>query len=778
MGAVTLLEHHGFDITEAGFQPWKVWEFILRHPEVEIWIEESALKAMAACSIGQIAIGLNGINGWGQQGRSDRLHPFLKRLAKGRQGVTVRFDRAGSKTSQSQIQAQKLARAMERHGAQGSGWWTWLHDMPGKTDDVIAAVARRELSAEQKQLLWWRVSTACTRSTYRRLQRSWPGVSINREFSADDVLQAALAHRVLVLKGATGTAKSKAMVAGLALLEAHTNQKHVVLGAYHRSSLVHKGAAEYGVADISALPGTPEREGLHEGPALRDGLFCCGESAYKGTGEKSLWHWYQELREHPRPTVLILDEISQVLANWVMGGTDMLRPIRGKALDALEGLVQLECVRVWAADALVGDLELEWLQQLTGVAPYLLSSIYTRSRELFLGLPNQRNERTLLLQLGDVSAAGDRFWLGHGTVAGLDRLLGALPAAAKGTELKITGEEKCRENPRVERFLADAEAEGPQYLRVGFSPAVSCGISMAKTPVALSAVVQDYCWQAEDVVQALNRCRNSARRILLAPKVVPDALGITKETDARRASKAFQEHMLEGSHLDYTVLLQARHPASRAAVAKLEARRNFEAFQNDWCLRGLLEEEGYILRAVEELEQEGAQTVLPEGGQRREVLRTPEALQQFRLEALQRLVEGTSTLEDVQHEARRRIQGGTHVDLAECDVSETWKVAQELHLDALIRAGMVHGSSPEMEAVWAVLTSLDKAGARRVARAMGGRADRIPGPMDALDVRRVWPLVKALGFQVVKAGETKREGNRWRIEPMDLRPPGDAPSSI
>ena len=73
----------------------------------------------------------------------------------------------------------------------------------------------------------------------------------------------------------------------------------------------------------------------------------------------------------------------------------------------------------------------------------------------------------------------------------------------------MTGEDDSREDPRVARFMADAEVEGPNYLRLGFSPAVSCGISMAQTPVDLTAIVQEYCWQAEDVVQALNRARNS-----------------------------------------------------------------------------------------------------------------------------------------------------------------------------------------------------------------------------------------------------------------------------
>ena len=601
------------------------------------------------------------------------------------------------------------------------------------------------------------------------MTQSWPGVEVTSEFTSNDILQAAKNHRVVVLKGATGTAKSRAMVGALELLETDLRLKLLVLGAYHRSSLVHKGACEFGVVNMSAPHGSAERQGLHENGTLRDGLFCCGESAYKNSPEKTLWHWYRELLQNPRPTLLVLDEISQVLANWTMNGTEALRKIRAKALDALEGLLQLPCVRVWAADALVGDIEMEWLQGVTGEAPWLISSTYTRQRNLYLGSPGKSSERMLLLLLNDVERAEGRFWLGHGTVAGLHHLMDALPPAADDQELRVTGEKNSREDPRVATFMADAELEGPNYLRLGFSPAVSCGISMAKTPVDLTAIVQEYCWQAEDVVQALNRARNSYRRILIAPKVVPEAAGITKETNPQAAAKALEELMRAGVLEDYAALITERHSATRRAVAQLEARRNLECFSNDWCLRGLLKEEGYQIRDFGSLEiDRKLEDQPPSIAKGSDTQRTLEGVQLHRLAALQRLALGTSTLELEQREAKRLTSGGTFLDLAEVDVSEAWTVAQELALDLLIRAGVVHRASPEILAVWSALASLDKTQAKRVARALGVRADRIPGPMDQLDPRTIWPLVKALGLKPVKAGETRAEGKRWRLEAIDL----------
>ena len=136
--------------------------------------------------------------------------------------------------------------------------------------------------------------------------------------------------------------------------------------------------------------------------------------------------------------------------------------------------------------------------------------------------------------------------------------------------------------------------------------------------------------------------------------------------------------------------------------------------------------------------------------------------------ALQRLVAETSTLSSEQHMAKQLVDGGTFVDLAEADVSEEWRIAQDLKLNLLIRSGTVHAGSQAMLDVWEALRALDKDGAKRVARLLGSRSDRIPGPMDQIDVRRVWPLVKALGFEPVKAGETRRDGKSWRLQAIDI----------
>ena len=141
---------------------------------------------------------------------------------------------------------------------------------------------------------------------------------------------------------------------------------------------------------------------------------------------------------------------------------------------------------------------------------------------------------------------------------------------------------------------------------------------------------------------------------------------------------------------------------------------------------------------------------------------------QNNLEALQHLALGTSDLASTQREAKRLIAGGSFLDLAEVDVSETWKVAQELQLDDLIKATTVSRNSPEIITVWRQLQALDRSGVKRVARALGCRPDRLPGPMDCTDVRKIWTLIELLGFQVKKSGETRTHAKIWKLEPIDI----------
>lgn len=769
-GATELLGDHGFRPDPEGYDPWQAWEYVYKHPEIPIWVEESALKAMAACSVGQLAIGLNGINSFTVKGRSSRLVPALKRLAPNRK-IIARFDCAESMESQSKRQAHWLYKLLSKAGSRGGGWWNWPEEGPHKTDDFVAALITEQINKETRKLLDTHLDDSSPRQNYTRIKNEWPaGNIIDREFEAIDILYALQTHRIICLKGATGTAKSKAMVAAVEGLETNLI-KLIVLGGYHLASLVHKGAKEYGVCSMSAPYGSAERRGLHEGAILRDGCFCCGESAYKITGEKTLWDWYWDLLNNPRPAVLILDEISQVLPNWTIGGTEGLKHHRNKAIAALTGLIKLDCVKVIAADALLGDVELSWLKNLTNEEPYLLRSTFTRSREIYLGDKDEESERILALRLLAIARSNGRIWLGHGTLKGLYQYTNTLLPYYQETSLMITGEKSSKADQRVIDFMADAEHEGPKYGLIAYSPAMSCGTSMANTPVDISAIVQDFQWKAEDVLQAVNRARQSEQRVLLTPNFVHQAVGVTKATTPYGVQLALAQK-IEGSDVAFfKQIIGECDPATRQAILELEARNNYECYNNQWCLKSFLLEEGYILKDISELlvdtKTEQAVGVIGEP----KSLSTEDDFNLYKKLSLQRLAKGESTIEQEQQAAKSKAEGGLFYDYLKIDVSLAWKLAQELALDKLAKAGTVHNSSPEILETWNRLCAVDGPKAKSIARELGANQRNFPAHGDKIEVRTIWPMVKAIGFKQKKCGQTRLDGNVWQITPIPQTPP-------
>jgi hypothetical protein len=148
------------------------------------------------------------------------------------------------------------------------------------------------------------------------------------------------------------------------------------------------------------------------------------------------------------------------------------------------------------------------------------------------------------------------------------------------------------------------------------------------------------------------------------------------------------------------------------------------------------------------------------------------------MEALQRLVAGESSLESEQSRAKAISEGGTFVDLTEVDVSTTWQVALGLGLVQLARTSPVHAASPEIIRVWSALGLLDRAGAKRCAKALGTRPDRMPGPQDPLEVRTIWSLLKTIGFEVKRSGRTRSEGTTWSITKIPTEIAQEAPCTI
>ncbi len=177
--AMHQLAHHGFVCTREQYTPDMAWRFIFDNPQIPIWVEESALKAMASTCNMQIAVGLNGINSAGQKTRSDRLRKPLEMLAKGGRQMVVRFDTGKN----SENAARRLTRQLKRAGAVAS-WWIWPSPQLGKSDDFLAAKYKAIVAGtfdRSEDYSHFHV-VGENKQHYSRLKGDWETTTISREF--------------------------------------------------------------------------------------------------------------------------------------------------------------------------------------------------------------------------------------------------------------------------------------------------------------------------------------------------------------------------------------------------------------------------------------------------------------------------------------------------------------------------------------------------------------------------------------------------------------------
>jgi len=753
--AAELLSDYGFNADEKEWTLGQIWEWIFAHPEVSLWVEESALKALASTSGGQLAIGLNGINCGGQKDRSDLLCVGLAKLAKGGRRITVRFDNGES----SEKEAQRLSRMLNYKGA-NAGWWCYLSHGHKKTDDYMAAIIRGECDPIIRQD-YGRVVGEAEREPYSRLRGLWEGLTIHREFTGDDIVEAFTKNRIVALRGATGTAKSKAILAAVELLESKVGQKLSILGLYCRSSLVHKGAYEFGVRSLSAPLGSAEREfGYHEGRVMRDGLFCCPESIHKpNSREETLSHWSHQLLQQPRNVVLVLDELSQTMLHLLLTGTDHMPMVRRECIQSLERLIQNPCVRVIAAEASLGDLELTWLGALSQEPPFLIQSTLKRPKQIYIGSSNKTNISILRALMGRKLKRGEIVWCGFG----INKLAQDIHTLFKEhyKSLLINGENSS--SPEVSAFVSDVESIGPQYQLLLFSPAISSGLSMAKTTVGLSSFVQQYAVPPEDALQAINRCRDSQSRILLMQKTAAQALIGTKQTTFDAVQRAYLESATAGQAEYYVQALEACSRASLEYAIALEARANYEARNNEHVLRSRLVEDGYEIRDLAELRNGEEFTEKKSAGTR---LKRSEKKATLRQILLRDLCANKQTLSQACARVKETTRNGLVVDLRKEDPSEAFEWLTRLCVDELSQLSVFNITTPECQSVINAMKGLNRKEAARVKR-LFDRVD-VLGPDDKAHMGPIKTLLWHAGYHAIKANRASANGlYNFQITPIE-----------
>ena len=748
--AMHLLDHHGFICTREEYSPAMAWQFIFSNPGVPIWVEESALKALSATSHGQLAVGINGINSAGQKTRSDCLRVPLRMLAIGGRRMVVRFDNG----SHSERAAQRLTRQLNRAGADAN-WFTWPNPNIAKTDDYFAAKGKALVAGTFDRSIDHTDSfflNEVEKGHYYRLKGDWQTTTTDREFEPVDLVRARMQGRVIALEGPTGTGKTKASVGAIDLIEQAFGHKVIVLGLYHRASLVHKGAAEFGVRDLSSPIGTFERER----GALRDGLFCCCESIKKDSGEWDLLRWSHELEENPRPVVLFFDEVTQATVHLLLDGTNAMPKIRREAIKAIERLIRNPEVTVIAAEAGIGDIELEWLQALSGVQPHVINTTFRRRADLFHGATTADNIDKLQQLCGQTIDQGQQVWISMGEKTTLESFSAPFPRS-----FLIHGENS--KTLEVAELMSNTNAIAGQYSLVGYSPSVVSGISYEASTVGIAACVQQFAMGPQDAMQAVARARSAERRIMLSPVSAPMAKIGTGRTSPDEVSRARFTAIDPTMQELYREHLSGVDPATVRYSVALEARSNYEAVHNEHVLACRLKDQGYTLRPFDELVSDNA-VVIPKAQRDKQ---TKQAELSRRTQLVHGVMTGQKTIDQASSEAHRETKDGTWVDLGTVDPRHAYKWLQRVRLHDLISAGSFTVDSAEFRAIAAEVQSLDKHDARELRDVLGGRVT-IPGPDDDVPTTFVKALLKVAGFTTVRK-RVKRVGEPpYRFEVVDL----------
>ncbi len=740
--AMHLLDHHGFICTREEYSPEMAWRFVFSNPAVPIWVEESALKALSATSHGQLAVGINGINSAGQKTRSDRLRVPLRELAKGGRRMIVRFDNG----SNSERAAQRLAGQLKRAGADAN-WFTWPDPGKAKTDDYFAAKGKAlvagtfDRSTDQTDSF---NSNEDEKGHYARLKGGWRTTTIDREFEPMDLVRAQKKSRVIALEGPTGTGKTKASVGAIALMEQALERKVIVMGLYHRASLVHKGAAEFGVRDLSSPIGTFERQCGER----RDGLFCCCESIKKDSGEWDLWRWSHELEENPRPAVLFLDEVTQATFHLLLDGTDAMPKIRREAIKTLERLIQNPEVTVIAAEAGIGDIELEWLQALSGVQPHVITTTFRRQSGLFYGAATADNIDKLQQLCGQAIDQDQQVWISMGMKTDLESFSTPFPRT-----FLIHGDNS--KTLEVTELMANTNAFAGQYSLVGYSPSVVSGISYEASTVGIAACVQQFAMGPQDAMQAVARARSAERRIMLSPVSTPQAMICTGRTSAKAVSQALEASIQPANRELYKERLAEIDPATIRYSIDLEARHNYECVHNEHVLACRLKDQGYTLRSFDELISDNA-AVIPKAKRDKKI---KQAQLDRRTQLIHEVMTGQKTIDKASSEADRETKDGIWVDLAAVDPRNAYEWLRQVRVHDLIAVGSFTTNSSEFLAMAAEVQILNKHQAGKLRDVMGGRVT-IPGPDDDVPATFAKALLKVAGY-TLKRKRVKSAGQRW-----------------
>ncbi len=770
------------------YSPDQFWTYVLGHPEVGIFLEEGAKKTLARFSAGCVAIGLGGIDGGFQVGSGGKLQSFLKKLAKGGRQIIVQFDRPGAK--ESEIRAGKrMVRALRAAGAEAR-LALWGDALGKGTDDVLANLLDlHRLAIEDFELLPQALRDRV--EDYLRVNPD-PAVALAKLTSAEVIPDTVAPQRLtmppwnriasvfqkehildglgldeegsgtweggytLAIAGATGTGKTEAVLAARdSLVEAHPALKILTICPTYRASLAGKYAEQFGVPLIRGKK-------VIKAGASHPGATFCLESSLRPGGLADLC---RRLDDGGR-ALMLLDEVDQVVASLLCGGTEALVQNRRETFDWLLQILGHRNVLTVAADAGLSDMTIDFLERATGRSVRLISTSFTWPKSVVLV-----DHKAGLAKALQAAADGSPVRIAVATPKRAAEVVEALAEFIPiGEILSITGENSGE--PEALAFVRDPDGQAPRWRALVHTQALVSGVSLTAGHFQVVVCLQDHAIGPGDVVQLLNRDRRAQKRYLALRPTVPQACPGHRISDPAGVARYYSDLAQQANPERFITDLQSMPPWLNGLITRLEAQQVAEALNSESTLRRMLAEEGYQVLEGDDAEPPGiameSGPTLPKATPKDDDPAGPGAAQ-----ILWQLVTGEILLDEHHEYVDHVLGGGLPTDRIRADLTEKLCLARILGLDKLATlGGSYSANSLEVQTTWAALCNADPPLRQRLTRAgFFQKKTMIPGCdrrelVPPVNLRTIGALLSKVGGKqerVGRKGASGKDGSLFRV---------------
>lgn len=386
----------------SSYHPADFWNWVVAHPECPLRFEEGEKKALASASWMPVPIiALGGISMWRLRDNNHKVTSSLRVFAKNRSRIEIVFDTPKKEQKPEELEGKQLSIYLKKYGAKAVTHTT-LTGIAGSTDDGLvncADLCRRYPSQAAKIAKRYSADILNPAGTdpygplaYSRLTREADHTTSGEIDPQELSMLVSMAHAdgkkaVIAVLAAMGIGKTEAVRSLTA--ENLAEWINIQIPTY-RATLSITYAEKFHVPSLSGLGDEVIREALYpieDGCPRINGSSYCGESALKiavnSAGEIQNLQWLAgRLRsgELDGRVLLVLDEISQVIPNWIEGGCK--NQVTNQVVNDLLLVMSHPLVDVIAMDALIGDIELDLLEETCQTRPCLYQSSMVRPKTL------------------------------------------------------------------------------------------------------------------------------------------------------------------------------------------------------------------------------------------------------------------------------------------------------------------------------------------------------------------------------------------------------------